>query len=59
MSDKPWTLRQLQAAMRKQGYRRVDGPGSGYIHTQTGKKVELTDYDEKTGRGMAGNEGAA
>ena len=43
----PWTLRQLQAAMREQGWERMVGPGSGWKHTRTGKQIELLDWNSK------------
>lgn len=43
--ERMWSKAKLQTKMRKTGWQRMDGPGSVYQHTETGKQVDLGQYE--------------
>lgn len=47
--QQPWSLRQLQDALRRAGWQRIDGPGSCYQHPG-GKRWELYNWSPQHGR---------
>ena len=46
MSDQPWTLGQLQAAMRKAGWKKVKGSVSSVYEHPDGGKVYLEKWSK-------------
>ena len=51
MHNKPWSKRQLQAALRAVGWRRIEGPGSAYI--RDGRTFYLDDVVMVDGKQVA------
>ena len=45
-----WTRAQLMTAMRRKGWKRMDGHTGWYEHQETGYRVDLDRYNEKANK---------
>jgi hypothetical protein len=45
----PWTLDELQTALRRAGWERIAGPGSSYVHLETGRIIDLRNVSTVNG----------